>query len=152
MRTKGPLSLTFVAILALSLAVLAGCSHKAERTDAQVASDVQNKIYSDQGIQSRQISVQAANGVVTLNGAVNSEVERNAAANDAGAIDGVKTVFNNLQVQQAQAAPPPPPAPVEQPQPAPKAAREKKRPQEAGNRHHRNKNASEDDNYASADM
>jgi BON domain-containing protein len=150
MRTKGPLS--FAVILALSLAMLAGCSRKVERTDAQVASDVQNKIYSDQGIQSRQISVQAANGVVTLNGAVNSDVERNAAANDAGAIDGVKTVINNLQVQQAQAAPLPPPAPVEQPQPAPKPAREKKRPQEASNRHHRNKNAPEDDNYASGDM
>jgi hypothetical protein len=152
MRRKGPLPITFVFILALSLAVLAGCSRKAERTDAQVASDVQNKIYSDQGIQSRQISVQAANGVVTLNGTVNSDVERNAAANDAGAIDGVRTVLNNLQVQQAQATPPPPPAPVEQPQATPKATREKKRPQEASSRHHRNKNVSEDDNYASGDM
>src|SRR5215472_10515531 len=150
MRSKGPLSIAFA--LALSLALLAGCARKAERSDAEVASDVQNKIYSDQGIQGRQISVQAASGVVTLSGTVNSDVERNAAANDAGAIDGVRTVINNLQVQQAQAAPPPPPAPVEQPQAAPKAARERKRPQEASNRHHRNKNVSEVDNYSSGDM
>src|SRR5579862_4581077 len=104
MRTKGPVSVTFTILLVLSLALLAGCSRKPERTDAQVASDVQNKIYGDPGIQSRQISVQAANGVVSLNGTVNSDVERNAAANDAGAIDGVRTVINNLEVQQAQAA------------------------------------------------
>lgn len=152
MRTKGPLSIAFV--LTLSLALLAGCSRKAERTDPQVASDVQNKIYSDQGIQSRQISVQAANGVVTLSGTVGSDVERNAAANDAGSIDGVKTVINNLQVQQAQATQPPAPAPDEQQQPVqkPSPARERKRPQEASNRHHRSKIVSQDDNSANQDM
>lgn len=107
MRIKGPFVVALM--LALGLAFVAGCTHKPDRTDAQVASDVQNKIYSDQGIQSRQISVQAASGVVTLNGTVNSDVERNAAGNDAGAIDGVRTVVNNLQVEQAQAAPPPAP-------------------------------------------
>jgi hypothetical protein len=124
----------------LSLAFLAGCSRKAGRTDAQVASDVQNKIYADPGIQSRQISVQAANGLVTLNGDVNSDVERNAAANDAGSIDGVRTVINNLQVQQAQATPPP--APVAPPQPAEKpTSREKKRVPKSTARHHHNSGA-----------
>jgi len=137
MRTRGPLSVTLAAMLALSLALLAGCSRKAERTDAQVASDVQNKIYSDPGIQSRQVSVQAANGVVTLSGDINSDVERNAAANDASAIDGVRTVINNLQVQQAQAAPAP--APVAPPQPAEKPApRQKKHTPKSATRHHRN--------------
>ena len=134
MRTKGPLYVTFA--VALSLAILAGCSRKPERTDAQVASDVQNKIYGDPGIQSRQISVQAANGMVTLNGSVNSDVERNAAANDAGAIDGVRTVINNLEVQQAQAAPPPaqvaPPPPVQK-----QAPRKKEQAAKSGTRHHR---------------
>ena len=113
MRTKGP-AYVFLGLV-LTLALLAGCSRKAERTDAQVASDVQNKIYSDPGIQSREVSVLAANGVVTLSGQVTSDVERTAAANDAGAIDGVKTVINNLQVQQAQAAPTPQPAPIKKP-------------------------------------
>lgn len=102
MRTNGP-ACVFLALV-LSLALVARCSRKVEHTDAQVASDVQNKIYSDPGIQSREISVQAASGVVTLSGQVASDVERTAAANDAGAIDGVKTVINNLQVEQAQAA------------------------------------------------
>ena len=137
MRTKGPLSVALAVMLALSLVLLAGCSRKAERTDAQVASDVQNKIYGDPGIQSRQISVQAASGVVTLSGDVDSDVERNAAANDAGAINGVRTVINNLRVQQAQAAPPP--TPVAPPQPAEKPApREKKHTPKSVARHHRN--------------
>jgi len=104
MKTRGLLYLTL--ILAMTLAVLAGCSRKLERTDAQVASDVQNRIYSDAAVQSRQISVQAANGVVTLSGQVSTDAERTAAANDAGAIDGVRTVINNLQVEQAQAVAP----------------------------------------------
>ncbi len=109
MRIKGPLY--FAGVVALGLALLAGCSKKEIRSDAQVATDVQTKIYSDSAIQSRQIGVQAANGVVTLSGDVTSDTERAAAASDAATIDGVKTVVNNLQVQQAQAAPPPMPAP-----------------------------------------
>jgi hypothetical protein len=93
------------SVLVLCIALLAACSHKLARTDAQVASDVQNKIYSDSAVQSRSISVQAADGVVTLSGDVTSDAERAAAANDAGAVDGVKTVINNLQVQQAQTGP-----------------------------------------------
>ena len=70
------------------------------------AEETQNKIYQRFGIQSRQIEVQAANGVVTLTGDVNNDSERAAAASDAATVEGVKTVVNNLQVQQAQAAPP----------------------------------------------
>jgi hypothetical protein len=122
MRMKAPLYV--VLLSALMLAMLAGCSRTPARTDAQVASDVQNKIYSDAAVQSRDISVQAVSGVVTLTGNVTSDAERNAVANDAGAVSGVKTVVNNLQVQEAQATPPP--APAEQPKPAPAPAKKKK--------------------------
>ena len=139
MRTKGPWYIS--SMLVLSLALLAGCSRKVERTDAQVASDVQNKIYSDAAIQSRQISVQAANGIVTLSGTVNSDAERNAASNDAAAIDGTTKVINNLEVQQAQAAPPPAaaPEPVAPPPPLTKSsAREKKHAPRSSAGHRRN--------------
>jgi len=96
-----------VGTLVLALLVFAGCSQKLERTDAQVASDVQSKVYSDTAVQSRNITVQASNGIVTLNGNVANDSERGAAANDAATVTGVKTVVNNLQMQQAQAAPPP---------------------------------------------
>lgn len=105
-----------VVCVALALLVLAGCNRLAARTDAQVASDVQNKIYSDAAVVSRSITVQASGGVVTLNGDVTSDAERGAAANDAAAVNGVRTVVNNLEVQQAQAAPPPV---AEQPVPVP---------------------------------
>jgi hypothetical protein len=48
--------------------------------------------------------VQSSNGVVTLSGYVNSDQERNAAANDASQVAGVKTVVNNLQVATPETA------------------------------------------------
>jgi hypothetical protein len=108
MRTKA--SLYAILMLAMVLGVLAGCSRKSTRTDAQIATEVQNKIYRDTVIQDRQIEVYAANGVVTLNGDVNNDAERALAASDAATIEGVKTVVNNLQVQQAYVAPPAPAA------------------------------------------
>src|SRR5271165_3900663 len=107
----------FVA-LALMMGVFVGCSKTPARTDAQIASDVQSKFYADPAIESRQIQVQAAGGVVTLSGNVSSDTERAAAASDAAMVQGVRTVVNNLQVQQAQA--PMPPAAVIQPPPAQK--------------------------------
>src|SRR3954463_10625896 len=98
MRTKlFPIS----AALLLALAVVTGCSKFSARSDSQVASDVQSKLNSDSNIQNKQISVAADKGVVTLSGTVNSDLERTAAANDAGQIEGVKTVINNLQTNSA---------------------------------------------------
>ena len=93
-------------LLALALAILAGCSRKPTRTDAQIAIEIQSKLYSDSAIKSREINVQAANGVVTLSGQVSDDSERAAAAGDAATVEGVKTVVNNLQVQQAEATRP----------------------------------------------
>jgi hypothetical protein len=103
MKAKAILSLVVLAVLVLSIGT--ACNKASTRSDAQVASDVQSKIFTDPNVQSRQISVQSANGVVTLSGYVNSEAERAAAANAAASIDGVKTVVNNLQTQQAQVQP-----------------------------------------------
>lgn len=110
-------TLCLLALLSLAVA----CNKM--RSDAQVAGDVQSKIYSDPNVQSRQVQVQAANGVVTLSGFANTDAERTSAANDAAQIEGVKTVVNNLQVsapsqaaapadQQAAMQPPPEPAPA----------------------------------------
>jgi hypothetical protein len=103
MRNKG--RYFAVVTLAAAFALVAGCTRKPQATDAQTATDVQTKIYSDPSIQSRQIGVQAADGVVTLTGDVTSDTERTTAASDAAAVGGVKTVVNNLQIQQAQSAP-----------------------------------------------
>ncbi len=105
MRTRN--SLYAIVMLAVALALLSGCSRKPIPTDAQITIEIQSKLYSDSAIKSRQIEVQAANGVVTLAGDVGSDTERAAAASDAASIAGVKTVVNNLQVKAAQAPPPP---------------------------------------------
>ena len=92
-----------VVLIAMAL-LAAGCSRVGSRTDAQVASDVQNKINGDGSIPDKQLNINANNGVVTLTGTVASDAARNAAANDAAQIDGVKTVVNNLEVAPASAA------------------------------------------------
>jgi hypothetical protein len=81
----------------LLLTLVAGCA-QGTRTDAEIAADVQSKINSDANIPNKTISVNASSGTVTLSGTVGSEMERLAAANDAGQVAGVKTVVNNLQV------------------------------------------------------
>src|SRR5512146_2652538 len=105
MKMKTALYPVMIAVLALLIGTACNKS-AATRSDAQVASDVQSKIFSDPNVQSRQISVQSANGVVTLSGNVNSDAERTAAAADASGIEGVKTVVNNLTTQTAQAQQP----------------------------------------------
>jgi hypothetical protein len=90
-----------VVLIAMAL-LAAGCSHV--RPDAQVASDVQNKINGDGSIPDKQLNINANNGTVTLTGTVASEAARTAAANDAAQIEGVKTVVNNLEVAPASSA------------------------------------------------
>ncbi|HEY2114584.1 MAG TPA: BON domain-containing protein [Candidatus Angelobacter sp.] len=92
-------------VVLVSLALFAvGCSRIGTRPDAQVASDVQNKINGDSNIPDKQLNINANNGVVTLTGTVASDAARNAAANDAAQVEGVKTVVNNLEVAPSSAA------------------------------------------------
>ncbi len=96
----------FIGLLVLVASFcLAGCSRAPVRTDAQVAAEVQGKLQSDAKISSRGVEVQADQGVVTLNGNVASGDERAFAASDAATVEGVRTVVNNLVVQQADAHP-----------------------------------------------
>ncbi len=124
-------SLMFGAVLALGLAV--GCQRA--RTDAQVTSDVQGKLGSDPSVQSRQYTVTAQNGVVTLSGTVNSDNERASAASDAAQVTGVKTVVNNLQVSPPvvaqQAIPVSDPAPAASAE-APRQPAKHRKPSAAG--------------------
>jgi len=111
--------LTLAALLAL--AVVSGCTRT--RNDAQIASDVQSKINADSAVPTKQITVTSSEGIVTLAGNVGSDGERQAAANDAAHIPGVKTVVNNLQVAPATAQAEAEPEPAQQPEPAPEQAR-----------------------------
>src|SRR5712672_3086320 len=129
-----------LSVVLIAMALLAGCSRIGSRTDAQVASDVQNKINGDGSIPDKQLNINANNGVVTLTGTVASDAARNAAANDAAQIEGVKTVVNNLEVapasaaadqmaqQQSQANLNPPPPVREERRPSPSARYRSSRP------------------------
>lgn len=119
---KAKVALYLCALLLVgSLGLAIGCTRAPN--DAQVAGNVQSKIYADPNVQSRQITVQSANGVVTLTGYANSDAERATAGSDAGQVEGVKTVVNNLEVSApAQAAAPAPtvePAAQQEEPPAP---------------------------------
>ena len=106
MKFKSPLFgavSTLVVLMAWS-----GCNKTLVRSDAQVATEIQNKINNDSRISAREIGVQSANGVVTLSGNVDSDNERALVASDAATVEGVKTVVNNLVVEQAQTATLPP--------------------------------------------
>jgi BON domain len=119
MHRKSPLvsSLALAVILAASV----GCARKPD--DAKISSDIQDKFSQDSGLSTKQLAVQASNGVVTLGGNVDNDAQRDAAARDAAAVPGVKEVVNNLVVGNTPApAPAPEPAAVQAPPPAEKPA------------------------------
>jgi hypothetical protein len=123
---KARITACLCILLLISVAGTVACSKVPN--DSQISSQLQDKLNSDSGLQGKQLSVQAANGTVTLSGSVDNDAQREAAARYASAIPGVKTVVNNLQVGPppavAAAAPEPQPAPEEAPKPTPTRRRE----------------------------
>lgn len=95
---------TLFSAIALSiiLSLGVGCAKKLD--DAKMSSDIQGKFSQDSGLSSKQLTVQANNGVVTLSGTVDNDAQRDAATRQAAAVPGVKTVINNLQVGDSSAA------------------------------------------------
>lgn len=128
-RTQKQRTIAAVAALALTLG-FTGC--KSTQTaapaadDATVSTALQNRIAGDSALANEPIQTSVQNGVATLNGNVSSEAARSLAAADAAQVAGIKTVVNNLSVQQpapavAAGAPAPAPAPpAKKPAPTPK--------------------------------
>lgn len=98
------LSLPYAATLAAALAVavsFSGCKKSTPPpSDAALSSAVQSRIAADNALQAEPIQVSVQNGVATLNGSVSSEAARSLAASDAAQVAGLKTVVNDLTVQQ----------------------------------------------------
>jgi len=128
MQTKAYLRLIAV-MLVVGIGLTIGCTKPP--SDAQVTSEIQSKFNSDSGLQGKQLAVDAANGTVTLSGAVDNEAQREAAAKYAASIPGVKQVVNNLTLSSAamtgpamtgpsatEQTPEPAPAPVKKPKPS----------------------------------
>ena len=117
MKMRRSVHLPLVLLIAV-LGVTVACSRTPN--DSEISSQVQNKFTSDSGLQGKDLSVQAANGTVTLSGNVDNDAQRDAASRYAAAVPGVKQVVNNLQVGAAsQQAAAPAPAPAVQPAPTP---------------------------------
>jgi hypothetical protein len=95
-RTSESLSLLFLAVI---LSVGVGCAKKPD--DAKMSADIQAKFSQDSGLASKQLSVQASKGVVTLAGAVDNEAQRDAASRQAASEPGVTQVINNLEIGNA---------------------------------------------------
>ena len=91
--------------MAVILVSSIGCARKPD--DAKISSQIQLKYSQDSGLSSRQLTVQASNGIVTLTGFVENDAQREAAARQAASVEGVKEVVNNLQVGDTVSATPP---------------------------------------------
>jgi len=129
MKARASIYLSVILLVSL-MGVTAACNQAPN--DSQISTQLQDKLNADSGLQGKQLSVQAAKGVVTLSGNVDNDVQREAAARYAAAIPGVKEVVNNLQVGApapvaAVQEAPQQQAPVETPRPAPATRREPKR-------------------------
>ena len=119
---------TIATVTALSLALaFSGCKSStpaAPTDDASLSTALQSRIAGDSALSTESIQTTVQNGVATLNGNVSSEAARSLAAADAAQVAGIRTVVNNLTVQQPAptvAAVTPPPAPLPPP-PTPKKA------------------------------
>jgi DNA-binding response OmpR family regulator len=93
----------FAAVVLLAVA-LSGCQAMTGRTagqnveDARISTAVQTTLTSDKASNFTRIDVDTTNGVVYLNGTVQSAEQKARAEQLAGRVDGVKKVVNNLQV------------------------------------------------------
>jgi len=140
-------------VLAMMLGAGPGCASKPD--DAKITSEIQSKFSQDSGLSTKQLTVQAAGGVVTLGGTVDNDAQREAASRQAASVAGVKTVVNNLQVVMASAATAPaarqPAAPLS-PSPASTPAADKTKPAAGKKPKAQNSSGSRKVNPADADQ
>ena len=72
--------------------------------DTWITAKIQSKYFLDSDVKGHEIDVDASNGVVTLSGTVDNDMQHRQAVAIARNTDGVKDVTDNLQVQSAGAA------------------------------------------------
>jgi hypothetical protein len=108
-----------VPIICLTLLIamsLTACKSSPPADDATLTAAVRSQLAGDGAISAEPIQSYVQNGIATLSGSVSSDTARSQAAADAAQIAGIKTVVNNLTVQQqppaVAAVATPPPAPV----------------------------------------
>jgi len=66
--------------------------------DKQIASSIKDLYVHDAGLKNETIQVDVASGIVTLSGTVTSDLVRTSAGKDAGNVQCVKSIINNLSI------------------------------------------------------
>jgi hyperosmotically inducible periplasmic protein len=111
-RIVGVLAIASAAMVAVPASVMAqsttekmeqktkGAAQEAKTgiTDSWVTAKTKIALFADDRIKGGQVSVETVHGVVSLRGKVDSDDAKAAAASVAQAVDGVKSVRNDLQV------------------------------------------------------
>ena len=95
------------ALACVAALFIAGCASSEEgRSTGQVIDDtaihtkVKTALLNDPVVSGKAINVDVSRGVVTLDGAVNGDVEKRKAEDIARGVDGVRSVENKLVVRQ----------------------------------------------------
>jgi hyperosmotically inducible periplasmic protein len=94
-----------LVVMVLTFFSLAGCQAMTGKTagrnvdDATLTSSVKTKLASDKLSSLTRVDVDTNNGIVSLNGVVESSEQRARAQELASQVSGVNRVVNNLQVQ-----------------------------------------------------
>jgi len=104
-----------LVVAALALTLASCTSLKEAPSDQTITADIQAKLFQDPVLKTRDIQVSAQNGVVTLGGTVNTDLEKAAVERLANQETGVKQVVDQLTVSSASVAPaiaPQPAAPM----------------------------------------
>lgn len=87
------------ALLIAGTLVLGACASPARSPDVELASRIKQEIAKTEGVGSaNSVKVETHQGVVILSGFINTEKQKEDAAQTALKVSGVQQVFNNLQV------------------------------------------------------
>ena len=91
-------------VTAILVLTLAGCQTMTGRTagrnvdDATISASVKTRLIAEKASNLTRIDVETTNGVVSLNGVVQSSQQKARAEDLARHVDGVRGVNNNLQI------------------------------------------------------
>lgn len=76
-------------------------NHFFDKTNSELRQDVINKLWADLSVNSKQISVEADDGIITLCGTVPHHFQKATATNAAQQVQGVRAVADELEVNLA---------------------------------------------------